>query len=141
MLIEQPAAVLTGPTATLLDLVLRSPRVKVVVEQLPPWLRPHKAEIVAELRALRHVAAGWAPEPVGVTAGAFERCDETAEDPAVAPFDGVDVVEAARLLRRSRRHVQNLAATGRLPARRVSGRTWLLDRKAVEVHARKDSAA
>lgn len=124
MLIEGPAAVVSGPPAVLLSLLLRSPNVRTVVEGLPPWLRPYRAEIARVVEELHRVAASTAleredAEPVSATAADSGTCT---------------VSEAADRLRLSVRRTQELAAAGLLGGRRV-GRTWQLDSAAVRVVA------
>jgi excisionase family DNA binding protein len=122
MLIDRPSAVITGAPAALLSLLLRSPHVRTVVEQLPGWARPYRLEIAAAVDAVHRAGAGWVPVAV-------ERDDAGPVGAVEADFE-CSVVGAAQLLDLSIRRTQELAAAGMLPGRRV-GRQWLLERDAV----------
>lgn len=62
-----------------------------------------------------------------------------APDPAAlralgAASAGLSVAEAARLIGRSESSVRRMCASGRLPARRVGARSWLVPRASVDAY-------
>lgn len=130
MLIEGPAAVVSGPSAALLALLLRSPNVATVVRTLPAWARPHRAEIEAAVAAIDRAGRAWSSGAVS-----FERNDETGSS-EIGPDSPRRVTTgmAAQLLGLSPRRTQQLAAAGLLGGTRV-GRLWLLDKDAVRLMA------
>src|SRR3954447_1570475 len=96
-------ALVSGASAHLLDRVLRSPHVRRVVDNLPPWLR---VEVESTVKAIRRAAADYEAQPVS-----SERSDETPTGEVATRlhggFDGwLDVEQAATLLGISRRRVQ-----------------------------------
>jgi hypothetical protein len=121
-------ALVSGASAHVLDRVLRSPSVRRVLGNLPPFLR---AEVEATARAIHMPAEVYEALPVS-----SERSGETAICETAAcwtPQEGVSTRQAAELLGVSRRSVQQLAAAGL--GRWVAGR-WQLDETAVREYGR-----
>lgn len=124
-------ALISGPSAHILDRVLASPNVVRVLDALPPWMR---AEVDATRRAIQRAAAAYEALPISANGNA-----ETglAEIGTGSPHE-ISTSEASVLLGLSERRVRQLAAGGM--GRRVGGR-WLLDRSAVTAYGKRPRSA
>ncbi|WP_103381943.1 helix-turn-helix domain-containing protein [Pseudonocardia dioxanivorans] len=123
MLIDEPAALVSGPLALLLHELAAAPAVRPYVRVLPVWARPYRSEIEAGLQAVAQAAQAW-------SSTAPER-DNAEPSSAGEPESECSVAQAGALLGLGARRVQELAAAGELGGRRV-GRIWLLNRVVVE---------
>lgn len=124
MLIE-PGSVLISPrVAGFLLLACKQMQLRERAEALP---RPVRAELVAVLDELQTSARQYRPPVAPI------REDETPLDESEA-VSGCTTRSAATRLGLSERRVQQFAASGILPARRV-GRSWVIDTEAVALMA------
>ena len=121
VLIERPTVLVSALAAGYLLVAARQVRLRERAVSLPVAAR---RDLVAVLDALEHAAHAYRVPIADVR-------DDADPDDAAEASSTCTVGDAATLLRLSARRVQEFAAAGILPGRRI-GRSWLLDRAAVE---------